>query len=93
MVDDELRRALHERLDNLLDRRSALEADEPVNSLGQLEAHFASAALVEARSRPLVYDAAQLARDLVGDNLQNAALRSQPDDQKRPREMLKSWLG
>ena len=93
MVNDQLRRSLHKRLDDLLDRRSALEVDATVNVLGQLEVHCATTALLVARSRPLVRDAAQLARDLVGDNLQDAAFRCGPEDQKRPREILKDWLG
>lgn len=92
MVDDELRRSLHKRLDDLLDRRSALEVVEPVNTLGQLAAHYVTTTSIAARSRPLIYEAAKLARDLVGENLQDAALRSEPEEQKRPRELVRRWL-
>ncbi len=92
MVNEELRSSLHKRLDDLLDKRSSLEPDEPLNTLGRLVAYHEGEGADRARARPFVYQVAELARDVVGENLRNAALRSTIEEQKRPRDVVKKWL-
>jgi hypothetical protein len=92
VIDEELRCSLHKRLDELLDKRSALEPDKPLNTLGQLLTHHSSLAATGPAARPLVYEVAELARDVIGDDLREAALGSVSEEQKRPREILRGWL-
>ena len=88
MVNDELRSSLHRRLDALLDRRSSLEPEGPLNTLGQLVAYYGGT----AKARPFVYQVSEFARDLVGESVRTAALNFIPEDQKQPRKILKHWL-
>lgn len=92
MVDPELRRRLHERLDEVLDQRSALEPEASINTLGQLAAHYAGNASDGVKARPLFFQVAELARDIIGENLRNAVLLSVSVERKRPREIVKDWL-
>jgi hypothetical protein len=93
VVDPELRRKLHERLDQLLDKRSALEPEGPFNSLGRLANLHAEIASRGIEARPLFFQAAELARDVIGEDLRNGVLNSVSAQRKQPRQMVRDWLG
>ncbi len=92
MLDEGVRRDLHDQLDRLLDDRSAIEI-ERTRTLGSLITGFHNFEVSDAAAaRKLYLEAIDFAGRLTGEAVRSAAIVRTYEDDSEQRRLLQGWL-
>lgn len=92
MVDEAIRRSLHQRLDLILDLRGEVEVLVSPNALGGLLGNQFQQVRSDNAARQVFDEAVELARDTLGEAIRRAGLRRTYQRGDEERMVLRSWL-
>lgn len=89
-MDESIRKQLHDRLDQILDRRSAIEPEQENALLPYL--HYTPLAVKREDAHALWIAVIALAKDILGDFVRTAAIDRLYDHESEQRQLLKGWF-